>query len=189
MLLKALEKLEMHKTMTAVQDEAGSGAAPDGLATQIGLSRTGINPLTWMATDFLNQYNEIAMMLENIDAWPEGLLDLKDWRPLDYEHHFARSGLSDSDLVITAFQHAPDALRKRFELIVADTNSLIERALQVLLCDYTGEKWETLTAPAAVLATEIRAQIMKLRRLINVENTNIEQDGIDDMFSAHRMAS
>jgi hypothetical protein len=179
----------MEKDLTAAGLDPGSITAPDALASQIGLSRTGINPLTWMATDFLNQYNEIAMMLENIDAWPEGLLDLKEWQPLTYEDHFSRSGLSDSKLVITAFQHAPAGPRKRFELLVGDTNSLIERALAVLLSDYDGTNWESLVAPAAVLAAEIRTQILKLRRLINVENTNIEQDGIDLMFRAQRLAS
>jgi hypothetical protein len=179
----------MQENITAADAEPGISTVADDLARQIGLSRTGINPLTWMSTDFLNQYNEIAMMLENIDAWPEGLLDLKEWQPLAYEDHFARSGLADSDLVITAFQHAPHGPRKRFELLVGETNRLIERALVLLLSDYDGSSWEALVAPAAVLAAEIRAQILKLRRLINVENTNIEQDGIDVMFSAQRMAS
>lgn len=149
-------------------------------------SRTGINPLTWLATDFLNQYNEIAMMLENIDAWPEGLLELKSWQPLDYEHHFAKSGLSDSELVIAAFHHAPDAPRKRFERLVTDANQTIQRSLAVLLADFDGSDWLPLLAPAAVLAAEIRLQVVKLRQLINIENTNIEQDSIDAMFQASR---
>ncbi len=168
------------------------GALPhfssNDLATLVAASRTGINPLTWLATDFLNQYNEIAMMLENIDAWPEGLFELKAWVPLDYEQHFARSGLSDSGLVIAAFQHAPDAPRKRFELLVTGTNQMVVTALAALLNDFEGDDWHPLLAPAAVLATEIRAQVSKLRRLINVENTNIEQDSIDAMFETQRKA-
>ncbi len=159
------------------------------LGTLVATSRTGINPLTWLATDFLNQYNEIAMMLENIDAWPEGLLELKAWQPLDYEAHFAKSGLADSGLVITAYHHAPFAPRARFQRLVTETNRILEKALTALLHDFDGGDWQPLLAPAQALAMEIRQQVDQLRLLINVENTNIAQDGIDSMFVAQRQAS
>ncbi len=165
------------------------GADLTALETLVATSRTGINPLTWLATDFLNQYNEIAMMLENIDAWPEGLLELKAWQPLDYETHFAKSGLADSGLVITAYQHAPFAPRARFQRLVTETNRILEKALAALLHDFDGGDWQPLLAPAHALATEIRQQTDQLRLLINVENTNIAQDGIDSMFGELRQAS
>jgi hypothetical protein len=179
----------MLETASPAYDGSREAPAPAGLATRVADCRTGINPLTWLATDFLNQYNEIAMMLENIDAWPEGLLDLMEWQPLDYERHFAKSGLSDAELVITAFHHAPNVPRKRFELLVTETNAMLQKSLAILLQDYTGDQWEQLVIPGSVLAAQVRVEVAKLRRLINVENTNIEQDSIDALFQAERKAS
>lgn len=121
-------------------------------------------------TDFLNQYNEIAMLLENIPAWPEGLSDLIDWQ--------AQSVAAGNG---AAGQSQPGYLR--FERTVASTNSLIGRTLKALLANFDGKNWEPLVGPAAVLAGEIRHEIKKIRGLIGTRPGSLDQSKIDRIFA------
>ena len=56
-----------------------------------------INPGTGLSTDYLNHFTEAVMMLEMIAVMPDGLDELKAWRPMTYCEHFAASRFSRRD--------------------------------------------------------------------------------------------
>src|SRR5262249_12058437 len=77
----------------------------------LGLDRTrlieaNINPVTGLATDYLNHFNEAIMMLELAPQMPECVDDFCAWQPLSYCAHFAVSSFKERDLAIAAYANA-----------------------------------------------------------------------------------
>ena len=81
---------------------------------------TNINEATLIASDYLNHFHELVMLLEAIGAEPKEFADdLLSWRPLTYEEHFSASGFRDKNLAIAAYRRAPPRIRARFDEAVA----------------------------------------------------------------------
>lgn len=81
---------------------------------------TNINESTLLASDYLNHFHELVMLLEALSTEPDGFSeDLLAWRPLTYEEHFTQSGFRDKNLAIAAYRRAPPAIRARFDDAVA----------------------------------------------------------------------
>lgn len=81
---------------------------------------TNINESTLLASDYLNHFHELVMLLEAIESDPQDFAqDLLSWRPLTYEEHFAESGFRDKNLAIAAYRRAPPKIRARFDEAVA----------------------------------------------------------------------
>ncbi|WP_298813716.1 hypothetical protein [uncultured Roseibium sp.] len=89
------------------------------------LEQANINPQTGLATDYLNHFNEVMMLLEMLPAMPDCAEDVLDWEPLDYEGHFENSTFKDKNLAIAAYHAAPNYLREHLEAQVADINNLV----------------------------------------------------------------
>lgn len=86
---------------------------------------TNINPQTLLATDYLNHFNEIVMMLEMIPDVPECFEDAQAWQPKSYQDHFRDSQFRDRDLAVEAYDYVPQRFRKPFEDVIAQMNALI----------------------------------------------------------------
>ncbi|MDJ0512032.1 MAG: hypothetical protein QNJ62_01160 [Methyloceanibacter sp.] len=81
---------------------------------------TNINEQTFLASDYLNQFHELVMLLEALPVDPSTFAsDLHQWNALDYEEHFSRSKLSNKDLAIAAYRRAPANVRDKFDSAVA----------------------------------------------------------------------
>ena len=81
---------------------------------------TNINEQTFLASDYLNQFHELVMLLEALSEDPATFAaDLHQWHVVDYEEHFSRSKLSSKDLTIAAYRRAPAKVRERFDSAVA----------------------------------------------------------------------
>jgi hypothetical protein len=81
---------------------------------------TNINEATLIASDYLNHFHELVMLLEAIGCEPgEFAGDLLSWHPLTYEEHFSESGFRDKNLAIAAYRRAPPQIRARFDEAVA----------------------------------------------------------------------
>lgn len=81
---------------------------------------TNINESTLLASDYLNHFHELIMLLEALSSEPEAFAnDLLSWRPLTYEEHFSQSGFRDKNLAIAAYRRAPPKIRARFDEAVA----------------------------------------------------------------------
>ncbi len=91
------------------------------------LEQANINPQTGLATDYLNHFNEVMMLLEMLPAMPDCAGDVLDWAPLDYIGHFEISTFKDKNLAIQAYHAAPAKLRNHLETQVAEINALVVR--------------------------------------------------------------
>ncbi|GEO80586.1 hypothetical protein [Pararhodospirillum oryzae] len=83
-----------------------------------------INPETLLATDYLNHFNEIIMLLDMVPDMPEIIEDCRSWAPKSYVDHFRDSVFSDKDLAIEAFLQAPARFKDPFNETIAHMNHL-----------------------------------------------------------------
>jgi hypothetical protein len=89
------------------------------------LIEANINPVTGLATDYLNHFNEAIMMLELAAQMPESVDDFCAWRPVSYCEHFAASRFRERDLAIAAYGQADPALRRRLDELADGMNAIL----------------------------------------------------------------
>lgn len=83
-------------------------------------SKTLVNPVSGLANDYLNLFNELVMMLEQIPQMPELLDDLAAWRPVSYQEYFRKSKLPGRHSALSAYESLSATFRRRFETFVAE---------------------------------------------------------------------
>src|ERR1700674_4307630 len=79
------------------------------------LIEANINPVTGLATDYLNHFNEAIMMMELAPQMLDCMEDLRAWRPLSYCEHFSASKFKERELAIAAYERADPALRRSLD--------------------------------------------------------------------------
>jgi len=102
---------------------------PEQTALQPKLEAANINPESFLATDYLNHYNEIVMLLEMIPDMPDMVEDAADWAPKSYAQHFQDSGFQDTNLAIEAFNLAPTPIKNAFTIVCNEIDILIQSTL------------------------------------------------------------
>ncbi len=93
---------------------------------------TNISTETLLATDYLNHYNEITMLIDLVPDMPEFLDECRKWEPKTYTDHFRDSDFSEKDLAIEAYRHAPILYKKQLEETISYMNSAVEWGLERL---------------------------------------------------------
>ncbi len=122
----------------AAQD-AACDTTPKGKGGEKGAGFTGtyrllvrgknINQNTLLATDYMNHFNEIIMLLEMIPSMPDCYEDAAEWRPKSYADHFRDSCFSDAELAILAYENAPQNYRQAFDATIEQMDRLVLEAL------------------------------------------------------------
>lgn len=79
-----------------------------------------VNPASGLANDYLNLFNEIVMLIEQLPAMPELIEDILKWRPVTYQSYFAKSILPGRVSALEAYEKLDLTFRKDFESVVAD---------------------------------------------------------------------
>jgi hypothetical protein len=147
--------------MTTEEHAAGlDRAAADAACRDVAaLLKANINPVSLLATDYLNHFNEAVMLIELIPDMPEMLDDAKRWAPKAYQQHFRDSGFMAKDLVCAAYDRSPDCFRVPFDLTVRTINRRILGAI--------GEIDTTLAAKGAPLDGIVETHCVRIRHLIS----------------------
>jgi len=134
---------------------------------------TNINESTLLASDYLNHFHELVMLLEAISSEPRGFADdLLSWRPLTYEEHFFESGFRDKNLAIAAYRRAPPKIRARFDEAVARLHG--EAATLV------AEVAQDLTGSTKILNKTCEKAAQRLRILIDEANAIANGEALPD---------
>lgn len=118
------------------EGEPSANGGPDGEDLFETLSRDAearnVNPVTLLATDYLNHFNEVLMLLELLPLAPDCAADLRGWAPKGYERHFLDSGFRDREFAVRAYAAAPAQYREPFDRTIAELDRQI--ALSVAEC-------------------------------------------------------
>ncbi len=79
-----------------------------------------VNPASGLANDYLNLFNEIVMLIEQLPVMPELIDDILRWRPVSYQSYFAKSILPGRASALEAYAALDAGFRRDFEAVVAD---------------------------------------------------------------------
>ncbi len=176
--------------MTAVRDSAEKSNGPAPMGGQPSHSRTlgrlvkgkNINPETLLATDYLNHFNEIVMLIDMVPMMPECIEDAKDWAPKSYEQHFQDSVFADEDLAILAYQNAPPQFREPFDDTVAAMNILVAEGLTAIEASIaTGEAGRIELAVSDV-SRKLQSRMDRCSAIINGQTAKLDQSAVDALF-------
>ena len=161
-------------------DAAGNGFDPSRL------HGTNINPVTGLATDYLNHFNEAIMLLEMLPMAPDCKEDFLTWRPMSYVEHFAASKFKHRDLAIAAYEVADPVFRRQLDEITAQMNRILMEAHDGLEGDLSHD---TIRILAEATAHWLRPLVARAGAVINGELAAVHpsseaapQDAIDALF-------
>lgn len=148
------------------------------------LEGTNINTESMLATDYLNHFNEVVMLLEMLPDMPECLDDLKDWAPKSYAEHFQDSVFSDRDLAVEAYGYVPEEYLAPFEQVVANLNAAIGDAVLHAEKALEAGGRDCLQAAVASVMPGIASLLDMASAIINGAVVSLDQGEIDRILDS-----
>ncbi|PTW62200.1 hypothetical protein C8N35_101237 [Breoghania corrubedonensis] len=137
------------------------------------LVEANINPKTGLATDYLNHFNEVVMLLELLCDMPECIPDVLAWQPLSYADHFMNSNFAAKELAVRAYNAAPTAERGTFDTITAEMNSEIHAAQ----CELEEAEPDQVGEIATEVANRLKPLIAEAGGVIHGNDTTPSSEG------------
>lgn len=141
-----------------------------------------INEQTLLATDYLNHFNEIVMLLDLVPGMPECLDDAKQWHPKTYQEHFRDSCFTDKELAIAAYEHSPARFRQPFEETIAQMNQVVAVGLQRLEQALSTADEDRIALTAAMVSRHLQTLMDTASAIIHGNETVVDQSAIDQIM-------
>jgi hypothetical protein len=129
-------------------DQASKAAL---LLSEEALIAANINPATGLATDYLNHFNEITMLIGLVADMPEVIDEVLLWRPASYVEHFARSAFKGKALAIAAYHASPAATRAALSGAVGALDAALLAAIVHLSAAHPDDRAEIVAAIEAAV--------------------------------------
>lgn len=151
------------------------------------LRAANINPETFLATDYLNHYNEVLMLIEMLGSLPESFDDIMNWKPLGYREYFVQSNYRDKELAVACTDLADEAVLDRLRGFIDEANEIIEEIVSMLSAAAPEFSSEILTIAAFRATEEIRPLLSQSGNLINgglEEDVTAQEELFEDDLSA-----
>ncbi len=174
--------MKLLKEYTSLVYEAFKGTPlPDEMRAWV--ASANINQQSLLATDYLNHFNEVAMIMEMLPDMPDFVGDVKSWEHKSYKQHFQENTFSDKELAVAAYDCVPTPYLVAFEgasgqaaKLVVSSVAQLEAAIQ------TGER-ERIEIVTKEVCAGIEDLMSNMRSIINGELGTLAQDDIDAMLS------
>lgn len=155
--------------MTETAAQLGEGA----LSAEA-LKAANVHPESGLATDYLNHFNEVVMLLDMLGDMPDMADEVLAWAPCGYADHFERTGYAGSETVIAAYDAAPRALRAHFETLITALDGVLAEAQALVR---SGEH----AAATRLASAEIEPLLAAARACVN---GRVEGEDVDDQAAA-----
>jgi hypothetical protein len=129
-----------------------------------------VNPASGLANDYLNIFNEIVMLIEQLPVIPELVSDLLAWHPVSYQDYFNASPLPEKRSALVAFAALDETFRANFEAIVAELDAKAVGSVAAIrrLLKTTGEvDQDRLESLCAKAGENLRKTLAKATGLVN----------------------
>jgi hypothetical protein len=143
---------------------------------------TNINKQTLLATDYLNHFNEIVMLMEMVPDMPELLAEALEWQPRGYREHLLASTFSDRELAAEAYNHVPKKYREPFEKTISQLDSLIATSIERVERDLERGDEKLLRDNACALCKVIKRLLDVAGGIIHGSATTMDQSEIDKLI-------
>lgn len=153
------------------------------LALQARAEGTNINVQTLLATDYLNHFNEIVMMLEMIPDMAECYDEALEWKPKSYPDHFRDSQFRDRLLAIELYDHVPKRYREPFDDVVSHMNALVALSLEKIGHELEGGTEEALRHYCADASHNLQRLMDVASAVIHGSTKVLVQSEIDGFLS------
>ena len=139
----------------------GPSTAPASLVS-------GIAEVSGFASDFLNQFNEVVMLLECVATGDAAAIDdLLCWQPRGYAAHFAAGRLAGRLQVVRAYRLAPGVSRRRLDSLAGELSAVvIAGAAFIAACRRAGAV-DSIAPLARHLAADVRRRLATLDSLVH----------------------
>ncbi len=138
---------------------------PAALGTDT-LSAANINPMTWLATDYLNHFNEAIMLLELAATDPDCLKDLLAWTPKTYREHFASSHLQGRHIALAAYDAADPIARDSLEKLSGMMSVVLQATCVAMRAQMSPDDVQAL---AASVVSGLKPLVARAGAVINGE--------------------
>jgi hypothetical protein len=130
-----------------------------------------VNPSSGIANDFLNQYNEVLLLVENLPVLlPEMVAELLSWKKKTYEEYFTTSPLPGGDIAIRIYHSLNKEFRNRFEAQIERINNISDTAIDVIGQRYLeneGLDADDVETLCTQISKKLREEIENASKLIN----------------------
>ncbi len=144
---------------------------------------TNIDPLTLLATDYLNHFNEIVMLLELIPDMPECLEDAEAWAPKTYQDHFRDSQFRDRALAVEAYEHVPNCYREPFDDVISQMNRIVPVGLQRIRESLDAGEAERMRMVCSEVSLRLQKMIDIASAIIHGSTKRLDQAEIDGFLA------
>jgi hypothetical protein len=92
-----------------------------------------VNPASGIANDYLNHFNEVLLLIENLPTLlPEMLDELLAWQPVTYREYFGKSLLPGSGAALQIYDNLDEGFRQEFESIIDGINAMALASIEVI---------------------------------------------------------
>ncbi len=142
-----------------------------------------INPQTLLATDYLNHFNEIHMLLGMVSEMPDCIEDIVEWKAISYQKHFKHSVFQDKDLAIAAYEHSPQRYKLPFEKCVFEMGELLSKTIVEVESALKNQNIDQLNLLVGDYSPKMESLIEECSSIINSKEITSEQAVIDDYFA------
>lgn len=149
-----------------------------------------VNPVSGLANDFLNVYNEILMLIEMLPGMPELSDDIAAWRPASYRAYFLQSQLPGRTVALEVYARLDPGFRAVFEASVerlAEAGVAAVEAIAEAVAMGAQDGDEQIAAISAECAGRLRTRLHATEQLVNfghIGQTRDPQQIVEELFSA-----
>jgi hypothetical protein len=92
-----------------------------------------VNPASGIANDYLNHFNEILLLIENLPALlPEMIDEILAWKPVSYRQYFTNSPLPGSVKTLEIYDSLDEEFRLDFENMIEILDKIILESIKVV---------------------------------------------------------
>nr|WP_321526441.1 hypothetical protein [uncultured Cohaesibacter sp.] len=131
------------------------------------LLEANINPVTLLATDYLNHFNEVLMLIEMLPSMPECAEDIVSWRPMGYLDYFVQSTFKEKQLAISLYDSVQPQVREQLESLVHDIDAKIMGLVERIASPEGEQSDPSFDTLAFMASTEVRPLIDRVSALVN----------------------
>jgi hypothetical protein len=92
-----------------------------------------VNPNSGIANDYLNHFNEILLLIENLPILlPEMLDEMLAWKPVGYREYFTNSALPGRQHALEIYNGLDAEFRQEFESMVRILDAIVVRSIELV---------------------------------------------------------
>jgi hypothetical protein len=156
-----------------------STVPPNGLAKIDRRAAALVNPASGLANDYLNLFNEIVMLIEQLPSMSELIADIHAWKPIAYSDYFQQSPLPGKESALEAYSRLDGKFRHDFEEVVAELDRIATGAVASIRRHHRVKcesDPEGLSAACERFGATLRSVLQRATNLVNHGSSDADEN-------------